>query len=361
MMPFLRRSDRLIAGSVLAALLLAWLLLVVLDAFTALAAGVGNIGKGNYTLATALLHVAWTLPRRAYELFPTAAVVGGLAGLGALAPTAELTALRAGGLSKLRIALGAVGAVAVLLLLVLVLGETLAPWGERQAQTVQAGALSRDVIASGRSGVWARDGETLVNARRGTANGDTVTLFEVRVYDFEPNGRLARVSTAARAEHQAGGWILHEVVRQTFGNDSVGTEKLADVAWPSQLDPRVLSLSIVDPQYLALADLDTGISYLDRNALDAGAWRAAYWRRIFYPLNALLLVLVVMPFAFGALRSGGLGKRLFLGIVLALGWYFLQRAVTNVAAVYNLDFRLTQLLPALALALGAGWYFRRHA
>jgi lipopolysaccharide export system permease protein len=357
----LRRTDRLVAASVLRAVLAVWLLLVALDAFTALADELSAVGKGSYTVATAFAHVAWTLPRRAYEVFPTAAVIGALAGLGALAPTAELTAMRAGGLSKARIALAAAGAAGLLLLLVAIGGEAVAPWTERRAQQLQASALSEDLIALGRTGVWARDGQTLLNAARGESRGESVVLFEVKVYEFDEGGRLLRISTAARGEHGAGGWILRDVVRQTLGEDAVASERFADYAWPSVLDPRVLTLSVVKPRHLGLADLATGIDYLDRNELDASEWRTAFWRRAFYPLNVFLLVLVALPFAFGTLRSGGLGKRLFVGILLAVGWNLAQRALGNVGAVYGADPRLLQLLPAAALVLAAGWYFRRHA
>ena len=357
----LRRTDRLVAASVLRALLATWLLLVALDAFTALADELADVGRGSYTVATAFAHVAWTLPRRMYEVFPTAAVIGALAGLGALAPTAELTAMRAGGLSKARIAGAAAGAAGALVALVAIGGETVAPWAERHAQSLAASALSEDLISLGRTGVWARDGSTLLNAARGEARGDTVTLHEVKVYEFDPQGRLQRISAAARGEHGEGGWILHDVVRQTLGDDGITTERFADYAWPSVLDPRVLTLSVVKPRHLGLADLSAGIDYLDRNELDAAEWRSAFWRRAFYPLNVLLLVLVALPFAFGTLRSGGLGKRLFLGILLAVGWNIAQRAMGNVGAVYGIDPRLLQLLPAAALAGAAAWYFRRHA
>ena len=68
---------------------------------------------------------------------------------------------------------------------------------------------------------------------------------------------------------------------------------------------------------------------------------------------------LALPFAFGTLRSGGLPKRLFLGVLLAVGWFLLQRAVVNVASVYGVDFRLAHGLPALLLAAAAYVYFRR--
>src|SRR3546814_5476436 len=63
----------------------------------------GSIGQGDYGVGTALLALLLTLPRRLYDLFPYAAVIGSLMGLGALAASSELTALRAAGLSRQRI------------------------------------------------------------------------------------------------------------------------------------------------------------------------------------------------------------------------------------------------------------------
>jgi len=38
----------------------------------------------------------------------------------------------------------------------------------------------------------------------------------------------------------------------------------------------------------------------------------------------LALCLAAIPFAFGSLRSGGAGKRLFMGIMFALAFWLLQ-------------------------------------
>ena len=82
---------------------------------------------------------------------------------------------------------------------------------------------------------------------------------------------------------------------------------------------------------------------------------------MFYPVNVLALAFCAVPFAFGALRSGGLSKRLFLGIVLALGFYFLQRAIVSLGVVYNLHPALANAVPPLILAAAAWVYFRKHA
>ena len=47
-----------------------------------------------------------------------------------------------------------------------------------------------------------------------------------------------------------------------------------------------------------------------------------------------------IPFAFGSLRSGGVGKRLFLGIVFSLGFWLVQTQFVRLAGVFKFDYRI---------------------
>ena len=356
-----KRVDWLVASTVLAAVALVWTTLVALDAFSAFVRELDEIGSGNYSLGGVFSYVALTIPRRAYTMFATAAVIGGVLGLGALAPTAELTAMRAGGLSKLRICLAAAMGVGLFTVLVVSMGETLAPWGELRAQALVAGAKSKDRIAAGSTGLWAREGESLINASSGRVTPAGVELLEPRIYEFTPDGQLLRITLAERAEHTRGRWLLFGVTRMRFEAESVASSSVSELEWKSTLDPRLLRLSVIRPDNLSARDLDANIRYLKRNRLDATPYEAAYWSKVFYPLNVMTLLFCALPFAFGALRSGGLPKRLFLGVVLAVGWFLLQRTVVNIAQVYGVDFRLAHGLPALLLIAASYAYFRRSS
>ena len=362
--PSFKRVDRLVAMSVLGSLLMVWLVLTGFDAMTQLLRQLGNVGKHGYTLSNAVAYVLVTSPRRAYEMFPNAALIGGLLGLGGLAGTGELTALRAAGMSRLRIAGSAVGVIAVLIVGVVILGETAAPWGDQQALTMQLRMKSGD-IGSTSSGLWARDGDSIINAR-GTmlqqrAGVNTVQLADVRVFTLTPDGRITRFQWATTAEHDGHHWVLNHVRSTTLDAQGTHTTTLPSVEWHSSLNPQVLAQSVIQPQYLSMRDLSRNMRYLRNNNESPGSYAVAFWARALYPLNVLVLVLCAMPFAFGALRSGGLGKRIFMGILLAIGWYFLQKAMVNFGTVYGLPPLVANLLPALILALAAWLYFRRNA
>ena len=360
-----KKVDKLVALSVLGAVLLAWGFLVGLDAFKIFLGEINDVGTGDYTLTKALVFTLLTVPRRAYQWFGYAALIGGLLGMGMLATSGELTALRAAGLSKFRICISVILSLTVLTGLTMLMGETIAPRGEQKAEALALTAKAKDVTIGKGGSLWARDGENVINAKhgrtRGTIAGTAVELSDVRVFEFTPQGQLTVLSTAKTATHLEGEWTLHDVRRTEFAGTSASTTMQAQTQWHSALDPDVLSKSMIHPEYLAARDLARNIDYMRRNHQDASSYERAYWGRIFYPFNVLVLAFCAVPFAFGALRTGGLGKRLFVGMALSVSYYFFQSAVVSMGAVYNMNLAWANALPSLLLALAAVVYFRRYA
>lgn len=366
MKPFPKVHDVYIGRVVLGSVLMTWAIVTGLDLVQSLLLSeVKDIGQGQYGFVEALTYVAYTAPRRAYTLFPTAAVVGTLMGLGQLAASSELTALRALGLSRRRLSGAVALALAVLTLLMVVNGETLTPWSQRKADQLKAQARSNNAILAQYAGVWAREGDVFFNALTGqqrSAKGDQwLELNNVNLYQFDDEGRLASIAQAAIAEHRPSGWILRNVTRTTFNARSVEQKTIPIERWKTQLDDAALAASVTRPRFLPSRELAQSIDYFKRNGLAAGEFEEIYWGRWFYPINVLALCLAAVPFAFGSLRSGGMGKRLFIGIVFALGFWMLQTLFGNLAQAFHFDVRVAMFLP-LAVMFGVSMVlFRRRS
>jgi len=361
----IKRVDWLIGTTVLGSLLMVWLVLTGLDAVIQFMRQLGDVGKNGYTVLNAVVYVMVTFPRRLYEMFGNAALIGGLLALGGLAANGELTALRAAGMSKMRIAMSASCMVALLIVGVVILGETVGPWGDQQAQAMELRLKSGNLGANTNSGLWARDGDRIINAKGSLlmhgATHDEVQLVDVRVLTFTPDGQVTRFDWARTAVHDGHEWILQQVRSTTLDGAGTHSSTAASEHWDSRLDPQVLEQSLILPQYLPIRDLRRNMQYLESNGEKPGVYAIALWGRVLYPLNVLVLVFCAMPFAFGTLRSGGLGKRMFIGMLLAIGWYFLQKAMVSFGTVYGIPPLVANLLPAVILALAAWLYFRRHA
>ena len=296
-----------------------------------------------------------------------AAVIGALMGLGQLAATSELTALRALGLSRRRIALSVAIALSLLTALMVVNGETLAPWGQNKADVLKTSARwNTDMTMARYSGLWAREGDTFLNAQSGeeqlTDDGATrLLLHDVRLYRLDADGRLASLTHAVTARHDAQGWTLEQVRRDTFGERSATRQTIASEPWDSALDAAALASGLTKPRSLTAAELRTSIEYRKRNGLDARDYEDTYWSRWFYPLNVLALCLAAVPFAFGSLRSGGMGKRLFLGMLFALGFLLLQMFFGRMAGALKFDYRIAYALPPIVMLLVSSWLFKRRS
>ena len=365
MKPFPKIHDIYIVRVLLVTVLLSWSVLLGLDVVLAVVSEASDVGKGDYTFSTALLGILLSVPRRAYTLFPTAAVIGTLMGLGQLAASSELTALRALGLSRRRIGLAVALALSLLTALMVVNGETLSPWGTQRGDGMKASAKSRDMIVAQYSGLWAREGNTFLNAQTGQERNDGHTrwleLRDVRLYEFGGDGRLQSLAVAKIAEHRPGAWVLRDVTRTTFEARSVKRTRVAQERWASKLDATALTAGTDKPRYLSAGDLRGAIEYRKRNGLEASDFEEHYWGRWFYPLNVLALCLAAVPFAFGTLRSGGLGKRLFIGIVFALGFWLLQTQFVKLAGVFRFDYRLAYLAPTVIMLAVSAALFRRRS
>ncbi|MGL6291147.1 MAG: LPS export ABC transporter permease LptG [Silanimonas sp.] len=354
-----------IGRSVLFAVLATWLVLTGFAVLGALLNEVEDFGQGDYSFGHALLYLALQTPRRAYESFPMAAVIGSVLALGAHAAKSELVALRASGLSPWRIGSTALLAVALVVAPLMVATETLIPAAEQRAQALKLAAMQREVTLAGGANVWAREAGEVFNAQGGerrVVDGRTVLVFnQVRVFAFDAQGRLAWIQQAEEADYdETRGWQLRNVKRTTFSARSVSVESFDAQTWATALRPGAIEASLQHPDLLSTSALGQRIDQLRRNGLDAGTLREAYWARWFFPLTTLALVFAALPFAFGQQRSGGFGQRLFIGIVFALVARLIQPMLVNLAKAYQWPIVLAYALPVLLLvALGAWWIRRR--
>ncbi len=358
----IRVADRHLALAALSGILLALTALLGMDAVFALIAELADLGKGEYSVGHAFYYVFLTLPRRAINLFPTAAVVGTLLGVGGLAASGELIAYRTAGLSRLRIAMAVVVAGCALMVPIVVLSEVVAPVGERLAHSMRVAAQSDGVAVASGAGIWIRDGDSIVHARRPLASSDgpggPVRLADVDVFRFD-QGQLVEAAHAEAGSYDAGVWTMDQVRRSNLGDDRVITEFSERESWKSLLDPALLEAAVARPQSLSTRELKAYVDYMESNGLEAQAYESALWSKLTYPVTTLVIMFAGMPFVFYGLRAGGFGSRLFVGMLLGVGFYYFNRSAGSVGEVYGLSPLLVSITPSVVFAAVTTWLLRR--
>ena len=350
--------DRYLALAVLGGSAIALLVLASVAAFFAFLGELSDLGKGSYGLADAAGYTLYTLPRTTYELFPMAALLGSLMGLGALASNSELTVMRAIGLSVGRIVRPVIIAGLLLMLLAAAVGEWLAPPGEQKAQEIRNRALSETVSFRGRLGYWVRDGLDFVNIRElaGPEEIRRVTLFR-----FNKRFELQHWIEADRATWNAdgGGWMLHGVRDSRIGVDRMEHVYAERMLWPSGLLPEMINVAVVKPETLAVWDLRAFVRYFEENGLDASRFELAFWRKIISPISSVVMMLLAVPFVFGSLRDTSMGQRVLVGVLVGIGFHIANSSLSNLGLLQGVPPLLSAALPTLLFFIGGAVWIRR--
>jgi lipopolysaccharide export system permease protein len=347
--------DRYIGRTVLAGIVGVLALLLVLIGFFELIAELEDV-KDGYTTSMAYTYVLLGMPRYCYELFPLATLLGSLIGLGVLAGNSELLAMRAAGISIARIVLSVLKTGLLVLAVVVIVGEYLAPEAEQQAQRMKNEALSGQISLKTRYGFWSRDGNTFINIRQVLPDSQ---LADISIYEYGEDARLRRAIHADRASYQSGGWVIQDVEQSDFSETGVSVTTKPRQAWHAELDPSALDVLTVKPHMLAAWDLWRYIDYLRNNGQATISYEVAFWGKLTTPLVTMVMLFLSIPFVFGSLRSVGVGQRIFVGAILGIVFYLLNRAFAYMAVVYSLNGLFAAFFPMLLFLALAMWLLRR--
>jgi lipopolysaccharide export system permease protein len=340
--------DRHIAAAVATGTLVALLIVVGLEIFFNAITQIDDLGHERYTLMTLVQFVALSSPQSMYELFPLAALVGSLMGMGKLSANSELIAMRASGLSIWRI-IRSVLQVGVLMLVVAVfVGEVVAPVAERHGLQLRAAALNLGVSFLGSRGLWVRDENLFINARRVLADN---TLTGLTIYEFDAEAGLKVVTEAEEARYQGGQWLLRDVSQSEFMEGRVLVSHHAQMARVSTLTPELLGIVALKPQNMSIRDISQFVDYLEENGLDTQQYRYAFWGRLVTPAAALVMLFISVPFVFGSLRSVSAGQRIFIGILVGFGFHLMSQIVSQMGQVLGFNPFLMMIVPVTVFLL----------
>ncbi|OOZ36803.1 LPS export ABC transporter permease LptG [Solemya velesiana gill symbiont] len=352
----MKLQDRYIGRTVILSTVVALLVLLILVSFLTLMDELGDVGTGQYTTADAFYYVLLVMPRRAYEVFPMAVLLGILIGLGGLANSSELIAIRATGVSQARIVFSVMKAGVAFMLVVVVVGEVIAPNTEQYAERMRAEKTSDQITLKSKYGFWARDGDSFVNIRKILPGSQ---LKDIYIYEYTPDQKLEIATYARFAQYKDDHWLLRGIEQSHFTEQGVKSQKLEQATWESMLNPSLLDVVVVRPTMLPVWGLYQYIGFMRDNGQEATTYEVAFWSKIVTPLMALVMVFLSVPFVFGVMRSVSVGSRIFLGSLLGLSFFLLSKVFSHMAVVYELNPLFSASLPALVFLFIGFWFVRK--
>ena len=381
---------RLIYGEVLVSIVLVAAGFLALFFFFDLVDELQYLGKSNglpsglptasdiYQIRHALLYVGLLIPNHLYELLPISVLIGTIFVMARLAKSSEYTILRTSGLGpwralKLLLSLGSIFVVTSFLI-----GDYLAPLSERTAQLLKA--RYQGTITVGQTGAWLREKQAYNTY---VANVKTLSpsneMVGVQIFEFDNKGLVvSRMQAASANFSEDDSWQLKGVTRAEFSvpntsataaNAAVQTagvsrSVLDSFRWPTEISQEMVSVALLKPERMGTIDLFNYIRHLDANGQTAQRYEIEFWKKVFYPLSCLVMVILALPFAYLHFRSGGISGYVFMGVMIGISFFLLNNVFGYIGNLQNWQPWFAAAAPGLlymTISLGAfGWLVLRR-
>ncbi len=333
-----------------------------------------RIGQGPdnaYAMRHAMMYVVLQVPNHVYELMPITVLIGTIFVMARLAQSSEFTILRTSGLGpfkalRLLLELGL-----VFVAFTFVVGDYLSPAASRQGQLLKAKYLGV-AISHGASGAWLKetqgDQSMVVNVAAMSNDGQ---LAGVRVFQFDALGRLSGMMMAAQGSFSADGsaWLLRSVRTDQFkpldaSNQNIQRGLVDSLRWPNNLSEEMVSVALLKPERMATLDLFNYIQHLNNNGQASQRYEIDFWKKVFYPLSCLVMVVLSLPFAYLHLRNTNMNSMVFMGVIIGISFILFNNLFGFIGNLNAWSPWLAAATPGLiymsASLLAFGWLVLRH-
>lgn len=307
----------------------------------------GDLGKGQYGLKEIFYFVSLTSPTVFYELIPASALLGSLFILGNMANNRELIAMQSAGLSVFGIVKAALLAGAVLVVIAFLVGEFIAPLGERMGQKIKLTSQNQKSIMHSRYGLWIREGNQFINVRRIQEDGK---LAVINMYEIDEKRHLRRLVSAKQATFLGKQqWKLEGILESEVSIQQMHSRKQKQRIWKSSIDPQLFKMVTVNANNLSLYDLAMYVDFLKENHQKSQTFEQAFWGRVVNPLVTFVMLLVSVPFVIGIKRGISVGSRILIGVVIGMGFNIIDKIASHYGLIYELNAPLVAILPSLLI------------
>jgi lipopolysaccharide export system permease protein len=322
---------------------------------------------GKYQIQHALLFVLLLVPNHLYELLPIAVLIGSVFVMARFAQSSEFTILRTSGLGpglalKMLLGLGA-----AFVVITFIIGDYIAPAADRAAQLLKARYLGQ--ISIGQTGAWLKEKKGRTSyAVNVSALSPKADMLNVRIFEFDAAGSILSTMHAKQGVfNDDKTWSLKNVRRSDYAVDgtvidtttsgvkpkraAITHTQLDTYKWKTDLNADMVSVALLKPDRMGTLDLFQYIRHLDANKQVAQIYEIQFWKKVFYPLSCMVMLVLALPFAYLHFRSGGITAYVFGGVMIGISFFVLNNIFDYFGNLLSWNPLMTAAAPSLVYSM----------
>jgi lipopolysaccharide export system permease protein len=249
------------------------------------------------------------------------------------------------------------------------IGDYVAPWADRQGVLVKA--RFQGDLTVGRTGAWLKERQQDRHFAVNVRSFDGISRMQnIRIHEFNEAGQLLAITSAPQADILEGKWQLHgaeEKTIQTKGTESTTQYRFRQYdhwAWPTGISADMVAAAVLSPDRMRTWELFKYMQHLSSNNQNAQRYEIEFWRKVFYPLSCMVMLVMALPFAYLHFRSGQIAGHVFGGVLAGISFALLNNLFSHAGNLQNWQPWLTAAAPSLIYSavslLGFWWMVLRR-
>jgi lipopolysaccharide export system permease protein len=280
------------------------------------------------------MYVLLLVPSHLYELLPISVLIGTIFVMARLAQSSEFTILRTSGLGPSMALRNLMGLGLAFVAITFVIGDYVSPLCDRYGQLLKSRYMGQ--ISVGQTGAWLRERQTdrsyAVNVQTLSPEGNP---SGIRIFEFDSEGQwlgLTRAKLGLLNKDDI--WDLqqveHDSLNRSNGNSTMLRRHSAQQNWSTSITAEMLSVALLKPDRMGTIDLFQYIRHLSANGQATQRFEIEFWKKVFYPLSCLVMVVLALPFAYLHFRSGNIASHVFGGVLAGISFFLLNNVFSYI-------------------------------
>lgn len=320
----------------------------------------GYLGKYNPSAQLLTKYYLLQVPFEIYQAIPIAALVASVVVMIMLARTGEITAMRAVGMSPLRIIAPIAAGGLLLSVASFVLSEYVIPYTARKSHYIKQVTIEREDAVLNEGAYWMRTPNRTINFK--AYNPLNQSLKQLKILYLSPeNFALSKTMHSRYAffstKHQA--WVLTGV--QIFEFEEKKLKRGSHFPFlltMLPIEPQKLKFDRRSPSELSLSEIGDIINNGQQGNGDLLSYRIAWHTKFAYPLAAFLISFLGIRFGYQTERGSETVRGMFIALILALSYWFILSFSKALCASGNMHPFFAGWLANFWVAIVVIWQFR---
>ena len=344
--------DRYIAKTLLTYTIIVLVVWISIYSFFNFLAELNSVGEAEYTILSAFTYIVLQLPEVAYRQASPIILLGCILGMGHLATTGQLLIFRVSGLSVLRTAWITVKNALVLIFLLILIGEVLAPVLTKYAESERAGALGQVNLSNNQDGFWIRDGDNFINVEN---NFDGRLFSGITIFEVNEFNKIESIINSDSANFDGKSLSLNETdiysISEKNKFENIDLKERNTYSKSVAFDQDLITSLEKEPKDLSTYTIIKQIQFLTENKLRASVFEVELYNRMVKPLTLIAMILISMLFIFGSTRDITLGRKIFFGVAIGLSFELISRIGGALTLSFDSSPLLSTFGPAIAIMI----------